>query len=47
MYLDLLENGRDLDSIEEMDLPLYLKLLSYRANKEYKKQAKALDNSGF
>ena len=46
MYLGLLEKGWTLNDIDEMDICYYLELLSYKANKEVKKQSNALDDAG-
>jgi len=46
MYLGLLNKGWTLNDIDEMDIYLYLDLLSYEANKVIRKQSNALDDAG-
>ena len=46
MYLGLLGKGWTMNDIDDMDLCYYLELLSYRANKECKKQSNDLDDAG-
>lgn len=44
LYLSLLENDWKLNDIEEMDIHCYLNILSYKANKEYKKNIETVLN---
>jgi hypothetical protein len=44
--LGLLDAGWALNDIDEMDIMYYIDLLIYKAKKEYKKQAVALDDAG-
>jgi len=41
-----MKDGWTLNDIDDMDLYYYLDLLSYKANKEVKKQVTAMDDAG-